>query len=162
MTRIGTLAQDNQVVQYIQQNESQENLLEQQISTGLKSQSFSGIAPQAEQLVNLSGQESQLQSYMDTNNTVTTRMQTMALALNSIESLATQFVGNLPAEAYNTEGETIQEQAQQVLNQIGGYLNIQDGSGYVFSGSKTTTPINITPPPANQQPAGKQQPAPKK
>ena len=29
-------------------------------------------------------------------------------------------------------------------------------------GTKTTTPINITPPPANQQPAGKQQPAPKK
>jgi flagellar hook-associated protein 3 FlgL len=54
--------------------------------------------------------------------------------------LATQFVGNLPAEAYNTQGETIQEQAKAVLNQVGGYLNIQTGSGYVFSGSKTTTP----------------------
>lgn len=139
MTRIGTAAQDNQVVQYIQQNQTQENVLEQQISTGLKSQNFSGLGTQAEQFVNLGGQVSQLNSYVDTNNTVSTRMQTMALSLNSIESLATQFVGNLPAEAYNTQGETIQEQAQQVLNQIGGYLNTQDGAGYVFSGSKTTT-----------------------
>jgi flagellar hook-associated protein 3 FlgL len=73
-------------------------------------------------------------------NTVTTRLNVMGLSIGAIENLATQFVGNLPADAYNTKGETIQEQAQNVLQQVAGYLNTQEGSNYVFSGNKTSTP----------------------
>jgi len=140
MTRVGTLAEDNQILGYIQQSKTNANTLEQQIATGLKSQNYSGISQQATQLVDLSDQTAQQQSYIDTINTVGTRMQVMALAVNNIETLATQFAGNLPADAYNTQGETIQTQAQQLLTQIGGYLNVQDGTDYVFAGSKTSTP----------------------
>lgn len=140
MTRVGTLAENNQILQYIDQNKSQADTIEQQLATGLTSQTFSGMAPQATQFVELTDQASQQQSYISTINTVTTTMQTMALAIQSIEGLAAQFAGNLPAQAYNTQGETIQEQAKLVLQQVGGYLNTQDGSDYVFSGSATSQP----------------------
>lgn len=140
MSRVGTLAENNQILSYIQQSKSTADQLETEITTGLNSTEFSGIAPQAAQLVNLTDQSSKQQGYIDTINTVSTRLQVMALSINSIETLATQFVGNLPANAYNTKGETIQEQAQQVLNQVAGYLNTQDGSNYVFAGNKNTIP----------------------
>jgi flagellar hook-associated protein 3 FlgL len=140
MTRVGTLAENNQILQYLQQNKSTAESLQLQITTGLKSTNFSGIAPQSAQLVNLSDQQAKQQGYIDTINTVSTRLQVMGLSISSIETLATQFVGNLPTDAYNTEGETIQEQAKQVLGQVAGYLNTQDGANYVFSGNNTSSP----------------------
>jgi flagellar hook-associated protein 3 FlgL len=140
MSRVGTLAENTQILGYLQQSKSTAGQLEQQITTGLKSTNFSGIAPQAAQLVNLGDQQAKQQAYIDTINTVSTRLQVMGLSIGSIETLATQFVGNLPTDAYNTEGETIQEQAKQVLDQVAGYLNTQDGSNYVFSGNNTSVP----------------------
>jgi flagellar hook-associated protein 3 FlgL len=140
MARVGTLSENNQILSYLQQNKSKADALEQQITTGLKSVDFSGIAPQAAQLVSLDDQASKQQGYIDTINTVSTRLQVMGLSIGSIETLATQFVGNLPANAYNTKGETIQQQAQQVIAQVAGYLNTQDGSNYVFAGNKNTVP----------------------
>ena len=140
MTRVGTLAENNQILQYLQQSKSTADSLQLQITTGLKSTNFSGIAPQSAQLVNLSDQQAKQQGYIDTINTVSTRLQVMGLSIGSIETLATQFVGNLPTDAYNTQGETIQEQARQVLGQVAGYLNTQDGANYVFSGNNTSSP----------------------
>jgi len=140
MTRVGTLAENNQILQYLQQSKSTADSLQLQITTGLKSTNFSGIAPQSAQLVNLSDQQAKQQGYIDTINTVSTRLQVMGLSIGSIETLATQFVGNLPTDAYNTQGETIQEQAKQVLGQVAGYLNTQDGANYVFSGNNTSSP----------------------
>ena len=140
MARVGTLSENNQILSYLQQNKSKADSLEQQITTGLKSVDFSGIAPQAAQLVSLNDQASKQQGYIDTINTVSTRLQVMGLSIGSIETLATQFVGNLPANAYNTKGETIQQQAQQVIAQVAGYLNTQDGTNYVFAGNKNTVP----------------------
>jgi flagellar hook-associated protein 3 FlgL len=140
MTRVGTLAENNQILGYLQQNKNLADQLDQQIATGLKSQDYSGIAPQAAQLVSLQDQQSRQQGYIDTINTVSTKLDVMSLSIGSIENLATQFVGNMPADAYNTKGETIQEQAKNVLQQVAGYLNSQDGSNYVFSGNKTSTP----------------------
>jgi len=152
MSRVGTLAENNQVLQNIQQNKTLAETLQQQISSGLKSTDYAGIAPQAAQLVSLNDQTAKQQSYVDTINTVTTKLQVMALSVSSIENLATQFVGNLPANAYNTKGETVQQQAQQVLAQVAGYLNTQDGTDYVFSGNDTSTPpvaISGLPTPGN-------------
>jgi len=143
MARVGTLAENTQILQYIQNNKTSADALTAQIATGLKSPDFAGISSQAAQLVSLTDQSSKQQDYINTINTVSTRLQVMSLSVGSIETLATQFVGNLPADAYNTTGETIQAQAQQVLAQVAGYLNTQDGSDYVFSGNKTTiVPVN--------------------
>jgi flagellar hook-associated protein 3 FlgL len=60
--------------------------------------------------------------------------------MSNIQTLVTQFSAKLPQDAYNTEGATIQQEAQQLLTQIGGYLNTQDGTRYVFAGNQTSTP----------------------
>jgi flagellar hook-associated protein 3 FlgL len=140
MTSIGTLADNNQVLAYLQQLQAQSHDLEAQVTTGLKSQTFAGIPAQASTLVNLQASKAQQQSYIDTINTVSTRLQTMSLAMSNIQTLMTQFSAKLPQDAYNTQGATIQQEAQQLLTQIGGYLNTQDGTRYVFAGNQTSTP----------------------
>ena len=137
---VSSLAQTQQVTQNLAALQNQGNTLEQQITTGLKSQSFAGIAPQAAQLVDLTAQQSQQQSFINTINTVNTRLQTVSLATTTISNLVQQFNGQLQTNAYNTNGATIQSQAQSLLANIGDYLNTADGEGYVFSGSASTTP----------------------
>lgn len=137
---VTSISQLQQIVQNITSLQSQGNTLEQEVSTGLKSQSYSGIAPQAEQLVDLNALNSQQQGYINTINSVNTQLSTMNLATSTMSSLVTQFAGELETNAYNTTGATIQSQAQTLLSQIGDYLNTSDGEGYVFSGSATSTP----------------------
>jgi flagellar hook-associated protein 3 FlgL len=137
---VTSISQLQQIVQNITSLQNQSNTLEQEISTGLKSQSYSGIAPQAEQLVDLNALNSQQQGYINTINSVNTQLSTMNLATSTMAGLVTQFAGELETNAYNTTGATIQSQAQTLLSQIGDYLNTSDGEGYVFSGSATSTP----------------------
>lgn len=136
---ISTLAQTQQVIQNLASLQTQSNTLEQQISTGLVSQSYAGIAPQAAQLVSLSAQQSQQQGFINTINMVNTRLSTMSLATSTMANLVQQFAQQLPTNAYNTTGATIQSQAQALLANVGDYLNSQDGEGYLFSGSAATT-----------------------
>ncbi len=159
---VSSLAQAQQVTQSLAQLQTQGNTLEQQITTGLISQSFAGIAPQAAQLVDLTTTQSQQQGFINTINTVNTRLQTMSLATSTMANLLQQFGSQLQTNAYNTTGATIQSQAQALLANIGDYLNTADGEGYVFSGSASTTapyvasglpnpgnlttPVNVAPP----------------
>jgi flagellar hook-associated protein 3 FlgL len=136
---VSSLAQSQQVIQNLAALQTQGNTLEQQIATGLKSQSYAGIAPQASQLVDLTATQSQQQGFINTINSVTTRLQTMSLATSTMANLLQTFGGQLQTNAYNTTGATVQSQAKALLANIGDYLNTADGEGYVFSGSASTT-----------------------
>lgn len=137
---ISTIAQTQQVIQNLAALRTEGDTLGQQITSGLKSQTYGGIAPQAAQLVSLAAQQSQQQGYVNTINQVNTRLQTMNLATSTIATLVQQFAGQLQTNAYNTSGTTVQSQAKALLANIGDYLNSQDGEGYIFAGSENSTP----------------------
>lgn len=139
-TNVSTIEQQNQMLQYLQQLQSQATNLESQISTGVKTQTYSGIAPQAAQAVDLQATQSLQQDYINNIGTVSTRIQVMNLAMQNIQTVATNFENMLANDAYSTSGASIQQTAQQLLVELGSYLNTQDGSRYVFSGNKTSTP----------------------
>jgi flagellar hook-associated protein 3 FlgL len=150
MTSISTYGQQTQMIQYLEQMQTQATNLSAQISTGQKSQTYAGIAPQAAQVINLQATQAQQQGYIDTINTVTTRLQTMGLAMQNIASVATSFQNTLANSAFAPNGASVQETAQQLLTELGSYLNTQDGSRYVFSGNQTSTatfdPTNLPNP----------------
>lgn len=145
MTRIATAAENNLVLYYMQQNQSNFDDLNAQISTGLTAQTYSQIAPQANQLVDFRTQSSQQQGFIDTIQGVTTRLQTMDLALQQIQSAVTQFRSLLPNDAFNQSAPNIQTEAQSLLQQVAGFLNTQDGTRYVFGGTNAETPpVDLT------------------
>jgi flagellar hook-associated protein 3 FlgL len=140
MSNVSNIEQQNQMLQYLQQLQSQASTLEGQISTGQKSTNFAGLAPQAAQVVDLTATQNLQQSYINTIGTVNTRLQVAGLAEQNIASMATSFSNTLANDAFSPSGASVQETAQQLLTELGSYLNTQDGSSYVFSGNQTSTP----------------------
>jgi flagellar hook-associated protein 3 FlgL len=78
---IGTLAQDNLMLQSILQLRSQANDLQSQVSTGLKSQTYSGLGPATSQVANLQSSVAHHQAYLDTITTVQQRINEQSTAL---------------------------------------------------------------------------------
>lgn len=145
MTRIATAAQNSLIQYYMMQNQNNLNTINTQISTGYTGQTYSQIAPQADNLVNFQAEASSQQGYITTINTLSTRLQTMQLALQQIQTQVESFREQLPNAAYQTPS-TISEQAQQLLQQVAGDLNSQDGSGFIFGGTDTggTPPVDLS------------------
>src|SRR6185437_5125500 len=140
MTRVTNIEQQNQMLQYLQQLQTQGQTLETQIASGQKSQTYAGISSQAGQVINLTATQSLQQGYMNTIDTVNTRLKTMSLAMQNISSIATSFQNTLANSAFSPNGASVQQTAQQLLTELGSYMNTQDGSRYVFSGNQTSTP----------------------
>lgn len=140
MTRISTASENSLTLYYMQLNQSAEQNLNAEISTGDTAQTYSQIAAQAAPLENYRAEVSQQQGYINTINTASTGMQTMQLSLQQILTQLQSFRSLLPNSAYNTAQPTIQAQAQSLLQQVAGYLNVQDGTSYLFSGTDTNTP----------------------
>jgi flagellar hook-associated protein 3 FlgL len=140
MTRVSNIQQQDTMLQYLQQLQSQGQTLENQIASGQKSQTYSGISAQAGQVINLEATQSLQQGYMNSIDTVNTRLQTMSLAMQNISAIATSFQNTLSNSAFSPNGASVQQTAQQLLTELGSYMNTQDGSRYVFSGNQTSTP----------------------
>ena len=136
---IGTFAQQNLMLQSILQLRSQANDLQAQVSTGLKSQDYSGLGPAASRVANLQSAVSHRQAYLDTIGTVQQRIQEQSTVLTTIQSLAQKFSQLLPSGAFNASPSDIQTQAKALLQEFGDFLNTSDGSRYLFSGSLTNT-----------------------
>src|SRR6185437_3713982 len=94
-TRVSNIQQQNQMLQYLSQLQSQGQTLENQIASGQKSPTYAGISSQAGQVINLEATQSLQQGYMNTIGTVSTRLQTMSLAMQNISSIATSFQNTL-------------------------------------------------------------------
>ncbi|HXY99722.1 MAG TPA: hypothetical protein VEI03_06950 [Stellaceae bacterium] len=145
MTRIATAAENNLTLYYMQLNQSSMNNLSAEISTGSVAQTYSEIAPQAAPLEQYRAEVSQQQGFINTINTVSTNMQTMALSLQQILSQVQGFESTLSNDAYNQAQPTISTQAQTLLQQVAGYLNTQSGTRYLFGGTNTDTPpVDLT------------------
>jgi flagellar hook-associated protein 3 FlgL len=140
MTRVTTAAENALVLYYMQQNQSNADQLNAQISTGLTAQTYSQIAPQASQLVDFRTQSSQQQGFMDTINTLSTRMQLMDQSLQQIQKAVASFRSLLPNNAFNGTQPDIAAQAKLLMTQIAGFLNVQDGNSYLFGGTTTASP----------------------
>lgn len=140
MTRISTAAENNLVLYYMQQNQSNLDNVNTEISTGDTAQTYSQIPQQTSQLVDLRAETAKQQGFTNTINVLSTRMQTMSLSLQQIETSVSSFAALLPGAAFGQSSPTISQQAESLLQQVAGLLNVQDGSGYVFGGTDTSAP----------------------
>ena len=111
------------MLQYLQQLQSQGPTLEHQIASGQKSQTYAGISSQAGQVINLTATQSLQQAYMNTIDTVNTAAETMSLAMQNISSIATSFQNTLANSAFAPNGASVQQTAQQLLIELGSYMN---------------------------------------
>lgn len=146
MTRVVNLAQHSLIMSYIRDAQTRVQDTQIQMSTGFKTQRYSGIAPDARQLLNLESSRARMDQYQTNNKTVDLRLQTMetstAQVIDATTKLKTLLTNALNSS--NANDMAIGQEAQNLLNEVAKQLNVKIGDRYLFSGSKTdTAPIDL-------------------
>lgn len=142
MTRIATMAQHTMILSHIREAQTRMQETQIQMATGYTTQRYTGIAPEARQLVNLESSHARIQQYQTNNKTIDLRLQTMEGVVGQTVDAATKLKTLLINGLHNNSAAdmALGTQAQNLLNEVAKQLNIKIGDRYLFSGSKTDTP----------------------
>src|SRR5579883_1532231 len=149
MTRVTDLAQTALTQLQIQQTQSQISDLQSQLSSGHVAQTYDGLAPQAQPLINLQNDNTKITQYNSSISTALQQMSTAQTSISSLISLASNFETTLvnALNGTNASNMALNQTAQSNLQQVAGLLNVQFNGQYVFSGTATNTaPVNLSTP----------------
>jgi flagellar hook-associated protein 3 FlgL len=146
VSRIGSFANQQLILDATLRTQSQLAETRLQAATGKKSQIFSGIAQDSSRLVNLKNEVAKADQYIENIATTEKRLTLMNLSLETIDEIAREMrsitVNSLNGEAADTNNLT--EVATQFLEQTVELLNQRDDSRYLFAGGKTDTkPVDL-------------------
>lgn len=147
--RISSFTQTSRLIQnnlQLQANYAEKQL---QISSGLKSTGYEGVATQSTRLLNLESDYSRLAQQTENVQLVTDRADIMFDAVGSIVGQTQKFIATLSStiSGFGSQGNDLINIAQIGLDQVAGSLNTQLADRYLFAGSATQTrPVDVNDP----------------
>lgn len=113
-----------------------------QISSGLRSSTYDGIARDTKPLLDLQANINQLQTQNSSNNIVLGRMNEMSSTINTILDVMNNFTTSLNSAAISPA--ELETNATAALGEVVSLLNRQVEGRFLFSGAATNTaPIDI-------------------
>ena len=114
---------------------------QEQLSSGNKSQDFTGMSAQVQQYLSLDNVLTKTNQYLTDNQIVETRINGTSTALTQIINAATS-LQNLVAQRLTgvSNNAAFGTQINGLWQQIAGQLNTNVDNQYIFSGTKTNTP----------------------
>jgi flagellar hook-associated protein 3 FlgL len=145
MSGVSTIGQSTFLNSQLLNIESQLNDLTNQVSSGKKSDTFSGIASVSQLSLQLSSSLTNTNGYLTNISNATTRIQPVQGILQQITDIANQ----LRNDALNASSDTLpvtqgngalQAEAQDALNQISALLNTKVGNDFLFGGRASSQP----------------------
>ena len=115
---------------------------QEQLSSGVKSQDFAGIASDAQQYLALDNKMSRNQQYITDNQVASTRLDNTTTAIGDITTIATNIRNLILQRRNSSQADTLgyDEQLNGYWQALTSALNTNIGGRYLFSGSKTDTP----------------------
>ncbi len=116
--------------------------LSQQLTTGIRSQTYGGLGEARDLALSYQGKLNRVTTYQETIATLDVRMQVGDKTLTQLSKLASELKGNLDPNSFNlsTTGVTdSQTFALDSLNAFTALLNTDVAGRYIFSGSATDT-----------------------
>ena len=140
-TRIGSLALITNTLQDVSQSQTTLATLQEQISSGMKSQTFQGLNGDVEQFAQVTSELSRA-SQFNTNNTLNiSKLNTADSALSTITDLANS-MNNLIVGANGATAATndIPQQMSALITSLQSQLNVTFDGSYMFGGTDTTNP----------------------
>ncbi len=118
-----------------------------QISSGKVSRSYAGVAIDSRRLVNLENAVIGVQGYIKNIDVTESRLQLMENAVVGAFDVASRF-RDLLINALNADNAsvlTLNQRAEDMLQELTGALNVQQDNRYLFSGARIdTAPIDIS------------------
>jgi flagellar hook-associated protein 3 FlgL len=142
MTGVTGYATLTRLIQDSQTTHTRLDRLTNQASTGLVSDTYSGLGTAAPVSLNLRPQISNLRTWQSNVDAASGQMSVAQSALSQIQSIASSFYAQLNnVEGVNASAvDTIAASARDALKQVAGLLDTQDGGVYVFAGQDTSNP----------------------
>ena len=144
MSVTGVSPQLAPLIQSVLDVNKQLTTLQQQLSSGQKSETYSGLGAQSGIAVSLNAQLAAISSFDDTITSVGTNISLQQQVLQQVASAgSTVQAGTVQQGAFAIDGTgqtTVQKTAQAQLNQILSALNTQGSNGYLFSGTGLDQP----------------------
>lgn len=115
--------------------------LQNQLSSGLKSQNFAGIADQSMQYLQLQDKLTRTDRYIASNGTIRIRLQTTATTLTQVIDTGTKLKSLIQQYGQSqASGGVFEEQLNDLWRTLTGQLNVSVDGRYLFAGSATATP----------------------
>ncbi len=151
MTRVANYSQSLRNQSYLLATQRRLTDGQIQVSSGKKAEHYSGVASDSRRLVNVESSHVRTTQYINNNNLVEQRLQSMetnvSQAFDVITEYKTLIINALNAD--NSADLAMQIQAQSKLDEMTSLLNLQDDGRYLFSGNRTdSAPVDQTGLPA--------------
>ena len=140
--RVSTFSAADYLMSLNMQTQARMNDAQTQESSGLKSQTYSGIAQDVGKLLNIDGQIDRLNTDDANATSDLSTMQAAYSAMSDVTDLGTTILAALSSYMSNgaSDAATIQSTAQGWLTQLSSVLNGQYDGGYLFAGQAANTP----------------------
>ncbi|TAN55121.1 MAG: hypothetical protein EPN20_20685, partial [Magnetospirillum sp.] len=149
MSRIGTLGANTAYVDRILDIQNRMNDKQIQMSSNVVSEHYSGIAAQANTVLNFETESAAATQFISGNNTVDLRLQNASKTMDSVKASLTTFNKNLTTffqgdTTNQAKVEQIQTFAMQTMLDLQSYLSLNVNGQYVFSGGRVDSePVNL-------------------
>lgn len=142
VARSGTLQSQSFISAQISKNTAQYVDLQQQVTTGYKTQRFAGIADQSAMVVNLDNTENNLKQYISAADTTNSRLSAAHSGLSNILDVITDFRAKLLQAMTSEQADDgrIDVVADGYMEEVAAALNTNLGGVYVFGGVKNDAP----------------------
>ncbi|MDR3375369.1 MAG: hypothetical protein P4L98_16715 [Ancalomicrobiaceae bacterium] len=140
MNVTGMYGYQSSLVTALSSQRDQLNDLEQQLATGLKSQTFGGVGPGRSQALSFQTQLDQAGGYQDSINLASTRISLLNTSVQRIVDIGSQMQQTFNTQSYNLESTGLTDQQQSASNGLQEILSIfgsNAGGPYIFGGKST-------------------------
>lgn len=147
-TRISSLAIHNNMMSDITRNQKNMFDLQAQISSGLKTKTFSGLSGSVELFVDLEGKIRKSQRYIDNIAVATARIDTTNTVLDQTIKIAEDTRALITQwRSANKDVLSFSQQIEGLKNTLKSQLNTSMEGRFLFSGTRTDMPPIIDPVP---------------
>jgi flagellar hook-associated protein 3 FlgL len=142
VTRAGTLQTQSFVLEQINKNLAQYVDLQQQITTGYKTQRYEGMADESAMTINMANNDQLLTQYMKSGDIANSRLSGMGNAVSNILDIVTRFRAQLlqAMTADQADDGRIDIVADGALKEVEAALNTDLGGVYLFGGTRNDVP----------------------
>ncbi|MFA7276652.1 MAG: flagellin [Pseudobdellovibrionaceae bacterium] len=149
VNRVATFAYTNTILESNMRLQSQYSDINTQISSGLKSQDYKGIARDSQYLLAVESSTDRLMAYNSNSNTVLATVNTMYSTMTELLNVANSMLTTVTAALGGDQvpSAVTAAAAQNALDNVEGFLNLSIAGRYVFAGTDVSRPpVDLTDP----------------
>lgn len=144
-SRVSTFAQNQLLLAQALERQAQLAETQRQVSTGLKADTYAGLARQSSALISAQSVEAKLETYTSSNREVLQKLDVYNLAVGEVAGIADTLRQDLIGSVNLNSGLGLIEKLENAFQRLTSVLNTRYQGRYVFSGTRTDTPpVNVS------------------